>query len=141
MAAKMMMSRATCTMTRPPARFATISSSRFCARTRLAIASKKLSKQSPRKTRRDNAAQWFARVWKPLNIAPQILRAFPLFFTRNRFENLNEVEGFHLSRETLLRPLRKEGLGSPRKPRYGLAGDDEFEFWPGDGGDKEGLVT
>jgi len=32
-------------------------------------------------------------------------------------EKLNEVEGFHLSRETLRRLLRKEGLGSPRKRR------------------------
>ena len=32
-------------------------------------------------------------------------------------EKLNEVEGLHLSRETLRRLLRKEGLGSPRKRR------------------------
>jgi hypothetical protein len=32
-------------------------------------------------------------------------------------EKLNEVEGFSLSRETLRRLLRKEGLGSPRKRR------------------------
>src|SRR5579859_6286906 len=32
-------------------------------------------------------------------------------------EKLNEVEGLSLSRETLLRLLRKEGCGSPRKRR------------------------
>jgi hypothetical protein len=32
-------------------------------------------------------------------------------------EKLNEVEGFSLSRETLRRLLRQEGLGSPRKRR------------------------
>jgi transposase len=32
-------------------------------------------------------------------------------------EKLNEVEGLHLSRETLRRLLRKEGVGSPRKRR------------------------
>lgn len=32
-------------------------------------------------------------------------------------EKLNEIEGFSLSRETLRRLLRKEGLGSPRKRR------------------------
>ena len=32
-------------------------------------------------------------------------------------EKLNEVEGWHLSRETLRRLLRKEGRGSPRKRR------------------------
>jgi hypothetical protein len=32
-------------------------------------------------------------------------------------EKFNEVEGFSLSRETLRRLLRKEGLGSPRKRR------------------------
>jgi transposase len=32
-------------------------------------------------------------------------------------EKLNEIEGFSLSRETLRRLLRKEGIGSPRKRR------------------------
>jgi transposase len=57
---------------------------------------------------------------------PQRLRQRILHLARNRYagfndhhlsEKLNEVEGFSLSRETLRRLLRKEGLGSPRKRR------------------------
>ncbi|MGH9742320.1 MAG: helix-turn-helix domain-containing protein, partial [Candidatus Acidiferrum sp.] len=41
-------------------------------------------------------------------------------------EKLAEVEGFPLSRETLRRLLRKEGLGSPRKRRPRVAREGEL---------------
>ncbi len=57
---------------------------------------------------------------------PQPLRQRILHLARTRYvgfndhhlaEKLNEVEGFSLSRETLRRLLRQQGLGSPRKRR------------------------
>ena len=41
-------------------------------------------------------------------------------------EKLNEVEGLHLSRETLRRLLRQEGLGSPRQRRPRVAREGEL---------------
>ena len=45
------------------------------------------------------------------------LSTYAGFNDQHLCEKLNEVEGLHLSRETLRRLLRKEGRGSPRKRR------------------------
>src|SRR5215471_14272925 len=76
----MMTSFATWTMTRPPARFATISSSRSCASAGMAAARERTGASS-RHRDRDEKVPWLARVGKGLNIPTQSLRAFAEFFT------------------------------------------------------------
>src|SRR5262245_30807760 len=84
MAVKMMVSFATWTMTRPPARFATISSSRSWAGVGSADARKNKQRKSTSCRNRTGTVACVAHIGKGLNIPAQILRGFWGFFTGNQ---------------------------------------------------------